>query len=152
MTPSAVAWREQMIAKWSVRAGELRLVADALSQNKAAGLEWVIAGLREDLGDVDAPIAAPAQAADDVPSADIERLRRILTSSMPYRCPKLGIMINDGPIMDAVRARLQVRVDGAAFVPSISLVETTPTIDVAPPAEVVPFRMGPQISLFGEAA
>lgn len=145
MTPAAIEWNERMAARWSTRAAELRASADPAAQSIAAGLEWTVAGMRRDLAAVLPEALAPRPNATPTARSDVGEIQRHLAAIMPRFDATLGVTINAGPIMDAVRARLQARLGGVAYLPP-------PVLPISPPAEVVPFAMGPQLALFEVAA
>lgn len=145
-----------MAAQWSARAAVLRLDPDRGSQTRAGALERISASLLAEVPAAaaitpPAPAEAPRLAAAIVHDADYWRGH--LAACQPYRCAKSGVMFNEGPIMDRLRARLLARIEGrpvaAIDVAPASTAAAAPIASFAPPPEVIPFTMGPQTDMFG---
>lgn len=150
VTPECASWNTRMADQWRARAAVLRQQPDKGSQTIAGVLERVSASMLAEVSAAAvqrAPIAVPAATHD----ADFWSAH--LAACQPYRCPRTGVMINEGEIMDRVRERLRARIDGRPLplrdqMPSVS-VPAAPEPVFAPPPEVIPFTMGPQTDMFG---
>lgn len=156
VTPECADWNRRMAAQWTARAAVLREQPDRGSQTIAGALERISASL---LAEVPAAVDVVHLPAVDAPAQapDVDQWRARLAACQPYRCPRSGVMFNQGGIMDRLRERLQARIDGCPVSSHGSQhILTAPTArpaarptEFAPPPEVVPFTMGPQTDMFG---
>ncbi|WP_267433800.1 hypothetical protein [Sphingomonas sp. GM_Shp_1] len=139
-----------MADRWRARAAVLRQQPDKGSQTIAGVLERVAAGM---LAEVSAAAVEPAPIAVPATTHDADFWSAHLAACQPYRCPRSGVMINEGEIMDRVRERLRARIDGRPLPQGRQttsvLVSAASEPVFAPPPEVIPFTVGPQTDMFG---
>lgn len=105
MTPDCRAWTERMIAQWAARVALLQDDPAATSGQlmRAACLDDVVRDLQGRLA-----AAGPVVVLSAV-DAQRARWEADLAAIQPYRHPDYGVMFNEGPIMDAVRWRIEDR-------------------------------------------
>lgn len=140
-----------MAAQWTARAAVLREQPDRGSQTIAGALERISASLLAEVPAAASVAPVATRAADPVAISHDTDWPRHLAACQPYRCDRTGVMINEGAIMDRLRARLLARIEGRPFVTEIVSASpaAAPVMSFAPPPEVVPFTMGPQTDMFG---
>lgn len=155
-SPERIAWIERSIDQWTVRAAALRADDHPSAATRATVLDSIVRQLRSEL-----PAFAPVAGLN---AAETDRLEAIMARCTgPYFHEGWGVMVNDAPFLDDVEHTLRCRIARLRGLPDPPFVHrrTSPTgeappVPIAPPPipppEAVPFRAGPQLSLFEVAA
>jgi hypothetical protein len=155
-SPTRIAWIERATDRWATRAAALRVDDHPSAATRAAVLESIVRGLRSEL-----PACAPPTGHS---SAEADRLEAIVARCTgPYFHEGLGVMVNDAPFLDDVEHGLRCRIARLRGLPDPPFIRLraapageAPPVPIAPPPipppEAVPFRAGPQLSLFEAAA
>ncbi len=148
-SPGRIAWIERVIPEWSVRAAAVREQDHPSSTTRAAALDSIVARLRAEL---------PHDTSPSIHAAEIARLEAIVAKCTgPYFHPEWGVMINDAPFLDDVHHTVRCKIARLRGLPDPPYLyrctsppgeEPAAPVPPAPPPEAVPFRAGPQLTLF----
>jgi hypothetical protein len=160
-SPERIAWIERVTGQWADRATALRIDGHPSAATRAAVLYGIVHQLRSELP-APALVSPPMQTAVPIPAtaAEADRLEAIVARCTgPYFHEGWGVMVNDAPFLDDVEHDLRCRIARLRGLPAPPFVrlraapagEAQP-VSIAPPPipppEAVPFRAGPQLTLF----
>jgi len=155
-SPGRIAWIERVTDQWAAQAAALQVDDHPSAAIRATVLDGIVRRLRDEL-----PARAPAAGPN---AAEADRLEAIMARCKgPYFNEKWGGMVNDAPFLDDVEHTLRCRIARLRGLPDppyvylrTSPAGEAPPVPIAPPPipppEAVPFRAGPQLSLFEVAA
>ncbi len=151
-SPGRIGWIEQATDQWAARAAALRANDHPSAATRATVLDSIVRRLR---GEV--PAHVPITTGN---AGEADRLEAIMARCTgPYFHAGWGVMVNDAPFLDDVEHTLRCRIarlrglpDPAFIYRRTSPAGEAPPVAIAPPPipppEAVPFRAGPQLTLF----